>query len=425
MRLLMTLRIAFKALFRNKLRSSLTMLGMIIGVAAVIAMVALGNGAQSTIESQIKSAGTNLIIVMAGNFQAGGVRQGSGAANTLTVEDAQAIRDEVPGVQYLAVGVRTRSQVIAGNQNWNTRIQGTDVDLPLIRSWPAQFGAFFTVAGRQQRGQGGRAGQGGPRQPVRRGRRPDRPDHPHPQPALQGDRRDGQQGPGDRRRGPGRRRLRALHDGAEEAARHHAHQQHHGLGGHGRRRASASPRASRTCCERGTASSRATRDDFMVRTLEEMAAMRTEATKTMGALLASIAGVSLIVGGIGIMNIMLVSVTERTREIGLRMSLGARGRDVLLQFLVEAIVLSLVGGAVGIALGVGVSTAVTQYLAWPTTISSDAVVAGLRLLGADRHLLRVLPGAEGRAARPDRGAAIRVAHRCKRGPRSARALACA
>jgi putative ABC transport system permease protein len=114
-------------------------------------------------------------------------------------------------------------------------------------------------------------------------------------------------------------------------------------------------------------------DDFMVRTLEEMAAMRTEATKTMGALLASIAGVSLIVGGIGIMNIMLVSVTERTREIGLRMSLGARGRDVLLQFLVEAIVLSVVGGTVGIALGVGVSTAVTQYLTWPMTISSDAV----------------------------------------------------
>ena len=130
MRLLMTLRIAFKALFRNKLRSSLTMLGMIIGVAAVIAMVALANGAQSTIESQIKSAGTNLIIVMAGNFQAGGVRQGSGAANTLTLEDAQAIRDEVTGVQYLAVGVRTRSQIIASNQNWNTNIQGTDVDLP-------------------------------------------------------------------------------------------------------------------------------------------------------------------------------------------------------------------------------------------------------------------------------------------------------
>ena len=186
MRMLMTLRIAFKALFRNKLRSSLTMLGMIIGVAAVIAMVALANGAQSTIESQIKSAGTNLIYVMAGNFQTGGVRQGSGAANTLTVEDALAVRDEVPGVQYLAMGVRTRSQVIAGNQNWNTHRaghrRGPAAD-PLVARAVRRV---LHDAGRQQRGQGRRARQGRPRQPLRRGRRPDGPDHPHPQPAVQG-----------------------------------------------------------------------------------------------------------------------------------------------------------------------------------------------------------------------------------------------
>src|SRR5438093_13211024 len=136
MSFLMILRIAIKALNRNKMRTALTMLGMIIGVAAVITMVALGGGAQYSIEQQIKSAGTNLIIVSAGNFSTGGVRGGQGAANTLTPEDAQAIRNEVQGVQYLAPGVNTRAQVIAGNQNWSTRIQGTDVELPLIRSWP-------------------------------------------------------------------------------------------------------------------------------------------------------------------------------------------------------------------------------------------------------------------------------------------------
>src|SRR5437773_2514680 len=140
----MTFRIAFKALGRNKMRTGLTMLGMIIGVSAVITLVAMGNGAQSVIEDQIKGAGTNMITLNAGNFTTFGVRQGSGAASTLTFEDAEAIRKEVPGVQYLAPGVVTRAQVVAGNQNWYTRIQGTDVDLPLIRAWAMRTGAFFS-----------------------------------------------------------------------------------------------------------------------------------------------------------------------------------------------------------------------------------------------------------------------------------------
>src|SRR5262245_59373157 len=143
MSLLMTLRIALKALNRNKLRTARTMLGMIIGVAAVITMVALGTGAQTSIEAQIQSAGTNMIIVMAGNFSQGGARQGQGNASTLVPEDAVAIAD-LPGVQYVAPGVNTRGQMIAGNQNWNTNIQGTDVDFPLIRSWDTVEGAFFT-----------------------------------------------------------------------------------------------------------------------------------------------------------------------------------------------------------------------------------------------------------------------------------------
>ena len=140
----MTFRIAFKALGRNKMRTGLTMLGMIIGVAAVITMVALGNGAQSAIEDQIKSAGTNMITINAGNFTAGGVRQGSGAASTLTVDDAETIRKEIAGVQYLAAGANSRGQVVAGNQNWATRITGTDVDLPSIRAWAMLSGAFFS-----------------------------------------------------------------------------------------------------------------------------------------------------------------------------------------------------------------------------------------------------------------------------------------
>src|ERR1700758_3730856 len=143
MSFLMILRIAVKALNRNKMRTALTMLGMIIGVAAVITMVALGTGAQTSIEAQIQSTGTNMIIVSAGNFLQGGVRLGQGNASTLTPDDATAI-SRVEGVQYTAAGVNTRGQLISGNQNWNTQVQGTDVDFPTIRSWPVSMGAFFT-----------------------------------------------------------------------------------------------------------------------------------------------------------------------------------------------------------------------------------------------------------------------------------------
>jgi len=143
MSIFMTLRIALKALNRNKLRTILTMLGMIIGVGAVITMVALGTGARTTIEERVKSAGTNMIMVNAGNFSQGGVRMGQGNSTTLTPEDANAIK-QIPGVQFAAAGANTRGQIIAGNQNWSTQVQGTDVDLPQIRSWPTKYGGFFT-----------------------------------------------------------------------------------------------------------------------------------------------------------------------------------------------------------------------------------------------------------------------------------------
>ena len=371
MSLLMILRIAFKALGRNKMRTALTMLGMIIGVAAVITMVALGTGAQTSIEAQIQSAGTNMIMVSAGNFSQGGVRQGQGNASTLTPDDAAAI-SRIPGVQFTAAGSNTRGQVVAGNQNWNTQIQGTDIDLPLIRSWPAKEGAFFSpqdvataakvaVLGSVTRDQLFQPDANPIGQVIRISHQP------FTIVGVMGSK--GQSGVGQDQDDTifvpyttVMKKLRGvtfIQQVTVSAAS-----------------ASETTRTADTIATllRGRHKIQpGDPDDFMVRTMEEMASVRKEATQTMTALLASIAGVSLLVGGIGIMNIMLVSVTERTREIGLRMAIGARGRDVLLQFLVEAVVLSLFGGGIGIALGFGLAQGVTLWQGWPTAVSPNAV----------------------------------------------------
>jgi putative ABC transport system permease protein len=371
MSVLMILRIALKALARNKMRTGLTMLGMIIGVAAVITMVALGTGAQSSIESQIQAAGTNMIMVSAGNFMQGGVRMGQGNASTMTPEDAEAI-GMVPGVQYKAAGVNTRGQVVAGNLNWGTQIQGTDVDLPLIREWPTVEGAFFTpqdvataskvaVLGKVVRDQ-----LFGDLDPVGQVIRIN--NQPFTVAGVLASK--GQSGMGQDQ------------DDVVFVPYTTVMKKMRGITFVQNITVSAVSAADTTATADRIATLLRTRhkiqpgdpDDFMVRTMEEMASVRVQATQTMTALLASIAGVSLLVGGIGIMNIMLVSVTERTREIGLRMAIGARGRDVLLQFLVEAVVLSLFGGSIGIALGFALSQGVTLWMAWPTAISPQAVV---------------------------------------------------
>ncbi len=373
MRILMTFRVAFKALGRNKLRTALTMLGMIIGVAAVIAMVALGTGAQSSIESQIKAAGTNLITVMAGNFMAGGVRMGSGAASTLTVEDAVAIRDQIAGVQYLSAGVSTRGQVIAGNQNWSTRIQGVDVDLPLIRSWPQQYGSFFTAQDVTTSAKVAVLGwtvatqlYGEDEDPT--GQIIRIKNQPFKVIGVMASK--GQSTGGDDQDDS----IMIPYTTCQKKLMGITYLNNITVSAVSANDVSKVSEAISTLLRTRHKIMPGDPDDFMVRTLEEMAAMRTEATKTMGSLLAGIAGVSLVVGGIGIMNIMLVSVTERTREIGLRLAIGARSTDVLLQFLVEAIVLSLVGGLIGIALGYGISSSLTRFLGWPTTISENAVL---------------------------------------------------
>jgi putative ABC transport system permease protein len=370
MSIFMTLRIALKALNRNKMRTMLTMLGMIIGVGAVITMVALGKGAQVTIEEQVKAAGTNLININAGNFTQGGVRGGSGMSTTLTPEDAQALRS-VPGVQYMAPGVNTRAQLIAGNQNWSSQIQGTDVELPLIRNWPPKYGSFFSSQDVSSANKVCVLGQTvsdnlfGPDtdptgQIIRIKNQPFRivgVMSPKGSTGMGQDQDD---------------QVYVPYTTVQKKLQGIQHIQNITVSAETPDTAPVSALITETLRMRHKLIA-GDPDDFMVRTQEEMASVRTETTKTMTTLLAAIAGVSLLVGGIGIMNIMLVSVTERTREIGLRMAIGARGKDVLLQFLVEAVVLSLFGGLLGIGLGYGLSAAAEKFLSWKTSIPVDAI----------------------------------------------------
>jgi putative ABC transport system permease protein len=337
-------------------------------------MVALGSGAQQQIETQVRSAGTNMITIRAGNFMRGGVSQGMGGASTLKAEDIEAIRKQVASVQYAAAGVNTRDQVIAAGQNWMTRIEGTDVELPRIRSWPTKYGAFFSppdvrtaakvavlgsIVSERLFGEGvDSVGE-----TIRIRNQPfrvigvmaakgsgafgeDQDDsifvpYTTVQKKLRG------------REGTNIQSITLSAYSADEV------------------RKVAGEAAAVLRVRHGLMPGE--EDDFMVRSLEDMSEMRTQMTQTMTSLLAGIAGVSLIVGGIGIMNIMLVSVTERTREIGLRMAIGAKSRDVLFQFLVEAIVLSLFGGVVGIALGFGVAEGVTRFMQWPTAVPLNAI----------------------------------------------------
>jgi len=392
----MTFRIAFKALGRNKMRTGLTMLGMIIGVAAVITLVAMGNGAQSMIEDQIKGAGTNMITVTAGNFSSGGVRGGVGTSSTLTEADADAIRREVAGAQYVAAGQQTQAQVVAGNQNWFTRIQGTDVDLPLIRAWPTRYGAFFSAQDVTSAAKVAVLGKTvndtlfGPDvdstgQIIRVRNQPFK--------VIGVMSAKGQSGMGpdmdDQILVPYTTVMKKL------------------LGVTNIRDVTVS---AATAGETGSVADAIavllrTRhrivpgqdDDFTVRTAEEIADIRTQAMGTMTTLLAGIAGVSLIVGGIGIMNIMLVSVTERTREIGIRLSIGALPREVLMQFLVEASVLSSIGGIIGILLGMAGSMAAARGLQVPFVVVPRIIIEAFVFSAAIGVLFGFLPAR--RAAR--------------------------
>ena len=383
MSLIVILRVALKALARNKMRTALAMLGIIIGVAAVITMVALGNGAQQSIEEQAESTGTNLIIVRAGNFRRGGINMGMGGAPTLKVDDVRAIREEVPGILYMAASVNTRDHIVAGSQNWSAQIEGTDVEFPQIRFWELEYGTFFTpsqvraaakvaVLGSVVRdnlfGEG--ADPVGERVRIRNqsfqvigvleskgsgqfGQ--DQDDmvvvpYTTVQKKLRG--RDGTNISGISISAASGDQMDRIREEVETVLR----QRHRLLPGED--------------------------NDFMIRTQEDMISFVGGLAETMSSLLAGIAGVSLVVGGIGIMNIMLVSVTERTREIGLRMAVGAKGADVLMQFLVEAVALTMVGGLFGVAVGYAVSETFTRMLEWPSVVPIDAVAMSVGFAAA-------------------------------------------
>jgi putative ABC transport system permease protein len=377
MNLLMIIRVAFRALVRNKMRAALTMLGIIIGVSAVIAMVSIGQGAQQSVQAQIASIGTNLLFVSAGAQNVGGVRTGTGdtGTNTLTVEDLDAIKREVPSVSMVTPTVNTRSQIIFGSQNWNTQIQGVSEQYPDIRKWTIQDGSFFTDADVRTAARVLIVGQTiadnlfpGTSAVGQTVRVKDLPFRVVGVMARKGQDQQGRD-QDDTAFAPyttvqkkilGSPRVQVAYVSAiSPDATYTAQVQ---IGELLRQRHKLGPQDA---------------DDFSVRNMSDIADAANQTNSIMTMLLASIASVSLLVGGIGIMNIMLVSVTERTREIGIRMAIGARSSAVRTQFLIESVVLSLTGGLIGILLGLGVSVLIPSLLGWPTAVSMAAVIGSV------------------------------------------------
>jgi putative ABC transport system permease protein len=372
MKILNILLSAFRALQRNKMRSFLTMLGIIIGVGAVIAMLAIGQGAEYSVKEQIAALGTNVLMVFPGAQQQAGVRTAAGSAVTLTEEDALAIQRECPAVQYISPGSGAGGQVIAGNLNWSTGISGVGPDYLEIRQWSVEYGDFFTDQDVKAAAKVCVLGK------------------------TVADNLFPETSPVDqmiRIRNVPFKVVGVLTKKGQNA------------GGQDQddvilapyttviRRLSHWPNlrfilvSATSVKDIPTAQAQISEllrmrhkiqpyegDDFTIRNQTDLAATATATTEILTILLASIASVSLLVGGIGIMNIMLVSVTERTREIGIRMSIGARARDILTQFLIEALVLSLLGGIVGIILGTTGSSIISKFAKWPTIVTPFSII---------------------------------------------------
>ncbi|HZQ21270.1 MAG TPA: ABC transporter permease [Terriglobales bacterium] len=373
MDLLAIIRIAMRALARNKLRSSLTMLGIIIGVGAVIAMVSVGQGAQQQAQQQIAALGSNMLFVGAGTVNRGGMHMGWGATKSLVYDDMKAIQRECQAVQAAAPGSTTSTQVVFGNDNWATQITGTEPQYFDIRSWPMAEGSSFTQADVDSAanvaviGETVRKNLFGATDPlgqtIRINNLPFRVTGvltPKGTAAAMGNDQD------DtvlvpittlQKKITGQDWLRWIMVSAVSREGSYAAQQQ--ITALLRDRHRIRPGQD---------------DDFFVRNLADMAELADQQSRLFTILLASIASISLLVGGIGIMNIMLVSVTERTREIGVRMAIGATEGDVQQQFLTEAVVLSLLGGVIGIVLGLTASYLITQTLGWPVLVSATAIL---------------------------------------------------
>jgi putative ABC transport system permease protein len=382
-RLLASLRIALRALMVNKMRSALTMLGIIIGVGAVVAMIAVGSGAKQRISEQIASMGSNLLIVLSGSSTSGGLRFGSGTVPTLNVGDAKAILTEIPAVKYVAPTLGGGAQVVFGNQNWSTIVNGTTPEALEIREWPLFSGRSFTqqdvdgatkvcllgktvadnlFGGIDPVGQVIRIknvpftviGVLAPKGQSTQGQ--DQDDTIIVPLTTAQKKLFGMQFPGMVRvmlvqaRGP------EVMKEAEEQIIDLLRQRHH-----------IQPKQD---------------NDFSVRNLTEIMSTAEQSASVMSLLLGAIASISLIVGGIGIMNIMLVSVTERTREIGIRIAVGAKGKDILLQFLIESLVLSLIGGIMGIGIGVVGTLILSRFTQWPTLFSINAILLAFLFSGS-------------------------------------------
>jgi putative ABC transport system permease protein len=377
MDIIVIFRIAFRALARNKMRSALTMLGIVIGVSAVIAMVSIGQGAQASVQEQIANVGTNLLFVGAGSQNVGGVRSGTGATNSnrLTVEDIEAIKREIPTVAMASPTVNTRAQLVFGNENWNTQVQGVNEQFPQIKKWAVASGEFFTEADvrtaarvivlGQTVAESLYPGMDPVGQMVRVQQLPFR--------VIGVMKAKGQDAGGRDQDDTAFAPFTAVQK--KLLAITHVQFAHV---------SAISPAATYTAQDQITQLLRQRHklapneeNDFFVRNLTDVAEAADETNRIMTILLGSIAGVSLLVGGIGIMNIMLVSVTERTREIGIRMAIGARSSAVRTQFLIESIVLSLTGGAIGIVFGIAVSFLIPMMLGWRTLISFIAIVGSV------------------------------------------------
>jgi putative ABC transport system permease protein len=372
MRFANIIKVALRALRRSAMRSILTALGIIIGVAAVIAMVSIGNGAKSQVEASIASLGQNIINIFPGSMTTGGMRGGWGSASSLTVEDAQAIQREVAGVANLSPEMRDRSQILANGLNWNTLVLGEDISYLEIRLWALRDGEMFTEADVRSGNKVCVIGKTVATQlfadadPIGQNIRVRNiPFKVVGVLTPKGFNYFGQD-QDDVMVIPYTSFLKRL---ARRPNLNSILVQ------------AASPEQMERVQQDITdllQQRRNGRDpDFTVRNQQEVAEAATATTKTMTVLLGAIAGVSLIVGGIGIMNIMLVSVTERTREIGIRLAVGAHGRDVLTQFLIEAIILSVMGGILGVLLGVGASQLVSKLNGWPVLVSTSAIAGAV------------------------------------------------